>query len=651
MFAFVLGLSFVLLTVAFRSIVIPAVAIALNLLSVGAAYGLLVLVFQKGVGNELLGFQQIDTIEAWVPLFLFSVLFGLSMDYQVFLLSRIKERYTQTGDTAGAVAFGVGSTARLITGAALIIIAVFGGFAAGDLVMFQQMGFGVAVALLVDATIVRCVLVPASMKLLGERNWYLPSWLELGPGGPRRRARSHRVRSQANAGARPARASAHHRRQHASRLGKRKGSHGFHVAHHIHCGQPSATPLGMAARRPHRLPDRRRNRQPGRRPGGLCRHGTRRRSGRGRRDRSRAVARTTAGRSLALDPSHERRNGGRSHRRLSACRLRDRSRSLIVMGAVTGALVGGSQALVLARSGISGSAWWAIANAPAWALGWLVTSYVITKNVDEQFTNFGASGTLLFAILTSLLLALLFRRSESGPEHDVSIDRVAAALLIGLPIAFNAFFFALARLFDYPSVLRSPVGMVLSRFLAGGLRLKLVWYGFMLTAVLFAPLAVLLGQVLSRDDLQIVPVTTTIGVLAAVVQFLGLARWPFLVPALARAHESPDSSPATREATAVVFDSFNRYLGVAVGECLGYLFTGSWTVLAGIAMLRSSVFEAWLAWPGIAIGALLVLGSFEFVGRFEEQGWKLAGTVVPIAYTAWSVWLIITGVVLLGRPW
>ena len=176
-FAFVLGLSFLLLTIAFRSIVIPAVAIALNLLSVAAAYGLLVLVFQKGVGANLLGFQQVDTVEAWVPLFLFSVLFGLSMDYQVFLLSRIKERYSQTGDTAGAVSFGVGSTARLITGAALIIIAVFGGFAAGDLVMFQQMGFGVAVALLIDATIVRSILVPASMKLLGDWNWYLPSWL------------------------------------------------------------------------------------------------------------------------------------------------------------------------------------------------------------------------------------------------------------------------------------------------------------------------------------------------------------------------------------------------------------------------------------------------------------------------------------------
>jgi len=176
-FAFVLGLSLVLLTIVFRSIVVAATAIVLNLLSVGAAYGLLVLVFQKGYAHSWLGFQQVDVIEAWVPLFLFSVLFGLSMDYQVFLLSRIKERHDQTGSTDDALSYGVGSTARIITGAALIIVAVFLGFAMGDLVMFQQMGFGVAVALLVDATIVRCVLVPASMKLLGERNWYLPSWL------------------------------------------------------------------------------------------------------------------------------------------------------------------------------------------------------------------------------------------------------------------------------------------------------------------------------------------------------------------------------------------------------------------------------------------------------------------------------------------
>ena len=174
---FVLGLSFLLLTLAFRSIVVPATAIGMNLLSVGAAYGLLVLVFQEGIGNELLGLRGAETIDAWVPLFLFAVLFGLSMDYQVFLLSRIRERYTQTGDTDAAISFGIGSTARLITGAALIIIAVFWGFAMGDTIAFQQMGFGIAVALLIDATIVRSVLVPATMKLLGERNWYLPSWL------------------------------------------------------------------------------------------------------------------------------------------------------------------------------------------------------------------------------------------------------------------------------------------------------------------------------------------------------------------------------------------------------------------------------------------------------------------------------------------
>ncbi|MGH3092119.1 MAG: MMPL family transporter, partial [Gaiellaceae bacterium] len=139
--------------------------------------GLLVLVFQKGIGNELFGFQQAESVEAWVPLFLFSVLFGLSMDYQVFLLSRIRETYVLTGDNLRAVQFGIVSTGRLITGAALIIIAVFWGFAMGDLIMFQQMGFGVAVALLIDATIVRSVLVPATMTLLGRWNWYLPSWL------------------------------------------------------------------------------------------------------------------------------------------------------------------------------------------------------------------------------------------------------------------------------------------------------------------------------------------------------------------------------------------------------------------------------------------------------------------------------------------
>jgi RND superfamily putative drug exporter len=175
--ALVLGLTLVLLTAVFRSLVLAGLTVVLNLLSVGAAYGLIVLVFQHGVGAGFFGFQQSDTIEAWVPLFLFSVLFGLSMDYQVFLLSRIKERYDQVGDTTKAVTSGVASTARIITGAALIIIAVFTGFARGELIMFQQMGFGVAVALLIDATIVRSILLPSAMRLLGRWNWYLPSWL------------------------------------------------------------------------------------------------------------------------------------------------------------------------------------------------------------------------------------------------------------------------------------------------------------------------------------------------------------------------------------------------------------------------------------------------------------------------------------------
>jgi RND superfamily putative drug exporter len=177
-FAFVLGLSLILLTVAFRSLVVALVSIVLNLLSVGAAYGLLTLVFLHGYGAGFFGFQHVHQVDAWVPLFLFSVLFGLSMDYQVFLLSRIKERYDQTGSTRDAVVTGVAGTARIITGAALIIVVVFSGFARGQLVQFQQMGFGVAVALLLDATIIRSVVLPSMLTLLDERAWYLPGWLD-----------------------------------------------------------------------------------------------------------------------------------------------------------------------------------------------------------------------------------------------------------------------------------------------------------------------------------------------------------------------------------------------------------------------------------------------------------------------------------------
>ena len=176
-FAFVLGFSFIILMLVFRSIVIPIKAVFMNLLSVGTAYGLLVLVFQKDVGTNLLGFQHAEVIDVWIPLFLFSILFGLSMDYHVFLLSRIRERYDQTGDNAEAVAYGLRSTAGLITGAALIMVAVFGAFASGQTIINQQVGFGLSVAILLDATLVRSVLVPATMEMLGARNWYLPSFL------------------------------------------------------------------------------------------------------------------------------------------------------------------------------------------------------------------------------------------------------------------------------------------------------------------------------------------------------------------------------------------------------------------------------------------------------------------------------------------
>ena len=176
-FVFVLGFSFIILMLVFRSIVIPIKAVIMNLLSVGATYGLLVLVFQKGVATDLLGFRHAEVVDVWIPLFLFSILFGLSMDYHVFLLSRIRERYDQTGNNAEAVAYGLRSTATIITGAALIMVAVFGGFASGATIINQQVGFGLAVAVLLDATLVRSVLVPASMEVLGKRNWYLPSFL------------------------------------------------------------------------------------------------------------------------------------------------------------------------------------------------------------------------------------------------------------------------------------------------------------------------------------------------------------------------------------------------------------------------------------------------------------------------------------------
>ncbi|ADB52041.1 MMPL family transporter [Conexibacter woesei] len=177
-FAFVLSLAFLLLLVTFRSIVLAVKAILLNLLSVGAAYGVLVLVFQHTWAEKLLDFESTGAITSWLPLFLFVVLFGLSMDYHVFILSRVREAYDRGMSTEQAVAHGIKSTASTVTSAAIIMVAVFSIFATLSAIEFKQLGIGLAVAILIDATIVRAVLLPATMKLLDDWNWYLPRWLE-----------------------------------------------------------------------------------------------------------------------------------------------------------------------------------------------------------------------------------------------------------------------------------------------------------------------------------------------------------------------------------------------------------------------------------------------------------------------------------------
>ena len=179
-----MGITFVLMLVAFRSIVIPTTTIALNLLSVGAAYGALVAVFQHGWGAALIGTTAPGAIESWIPLFVFVVLFGLSMDYNVFVVSRIKEAHDRGLPAREAVAHGIRSTAGVVTSAAVIMVAVFAVFGTLSLQQFKQLSVGLAVAVLLDATVVRGVLLPSVMALLGERNWYLPRWLSWLPKPP-----------------------------------------------------------------------------------------------------------------------------------------------------------------------------------------------------------------------------------------------------------------------------------------------------------------------------------------------------------------------------------------------------------------------------------------------------------------------------------
>jgi hypothetical protein len=223
----------------------------------------------------------------------------------------------------------------------------------------------------------------------------------------------------------------------------------------------------------------------------------------------------------------------------------------------------------------------------------------------------------------------------------MDITQVTGSLLILLPLAFNVIFFLLQRTFEYPDILRKPTDYVLRQFNAGGKRLLITWYSFALTTLLFIPIAILVHQVLARDNMPYMVLATTIGVLAGIVQFLGLIRWTFVVPYLAQTYFEPTSSQATRDSIAVVFQAFHRYAGAAIGEHLGYLCTSLWTAFIALALTQSPQFSPWLGW----VGFLPAIGIF--IGLFEEGGFKPAAAINAVSYILWSIWLIVVGVVFL----
>jgi hypothetical protein len=221
----------------------------------------------------------------------------------------------------------------------------------------------------------------------------------------------------------------------------------------------------------------------------------------------------------------------------------------------------------------------------------------------------------------------------------------AGIALIVAPLWFNATFAVLGKRFDYPDILRRPTDEILERFSAGGSSLIVAWWLFMLSGLLMIVAVVLVGQVVGGGSL--VAIATIVGVVAGLVQMLGLLRWVHLVPALARVHTDPATTAAERETNAAVFRAFHQFLGVGVGEHLGYLLTGLWSILIGIAIVLGSEVASWLGWPGIVVGAGLTVASAEFLGPNEERGWALAGAVVPFLYIAWSLWLIALGIALI----
>jgi Domain of unknown function (DUF4386) len=231
---------------------------------------------------------------------------------------------------------------------------------------------------------------------------------------------------------------------------------------------------------------------------------------------------------------------------------------------------------------------------------------------------------------------------------SVSTEVVTAVLLILVPIAFNVAFFELGRVFDYPNILRKEPDEILRRFAAGGPGVVLRWQALLVSALAMLPLAALVAVVLAAPP-ALTALSIVVGAAAALVQALGLVRWPFAVPELARryvAAEGP-AAEATRRTIEIVFATLHRLLGIGIGEHLGYLLTGLWTLLVACSILSTAVLPGWLGIVGLPIGGALLIGALEFVGANEKDGWPLAGTIVPIAYIAWSVWLIALGVFLL----
>jgi hypothetical protein len=225
---------------------------------------------------------------------------------------------------------------------------------------------------------------------------------------------------------------------------------------------------------------------------------------------------------------------------------------------------------------------------------------------------------------------------------------VAAILLIVVPIAFNVAFLELGRVFDYPNILRKEPDEILRRFAAGGSGLLLRWQALLLCALAMLPLAALLAVVLAAPP-ALTAVSIVVGAAAALVQAIGLVRWPFAVPELARRYVAAEGADAqaTRRSIELSFATLHRLLGVGIGEHLGYLLTGLWTLLVSASILSTAILPGWLGVIGLPIGVVLLVGTLEFVGPNEKDGWPLAGMIVPIAYIGWSLWLVALGVFLL----